>query len=42
MASVAAERLERTPGRFRDRAEAGRHLARRLSNLAGRSTPLWT
>jgi putative phosphoribosyl transferase len=37
MASVAAERLERPPSRFRDRAEAGRHLASRLSDLAGRA-----
>lgn len=37
MASVAAERLERPPSRFRDRAEAGRHLASRLSDLTGRA-----
>jgi putative phosphoribosyl transferase len=40
MASVAPERLEQPPSRFRDRAEAGRHLARRLSDLAGRANLL--
>jgi|SRR5579859_262853 len=35
MAGLAADVLE-SPERFRDREDAGRHLARRLSDLAGR------
>lgn len=37
MTSVAARRLERTPSGFRDRAEAGQYLARRLADFAGRT-----
>lgn len=35
MAGLAADAME-SPERFRDREDAGRHLARRLSDLAGR------
>ncbi|MGA7910522.1 MAG: phosphoribosyltransferase [Candidatus Dormiibacterota bacterium] len=35
MTGLAADSLE-SPERFRDREDAGRHLARRLSDLAGR------
>jgi predicted phosphoribosyltransferase len=36
MASLPAERLDQAPNRFRDRADAGRWLALRLSDLTGR------
>ena len=35
MARIAAERRAKSPSHFRDRAEAGRYLAGRLSDLAG-------
>lgn len=37
MASLAAEKLGEAPSQFRDRAEAGRYLAGRLSDLASRA-----